>query len=205
MVCQIQVLALLAQSLTPTYTYMSAYTHDDTDGDKAKLERATQYFQSGKYHEALLLFQPLMHKYALNQRTIAYIGVCCYYERDYKMAIQCFAQAESTFTAFAPQERSVYYYCYAESLMQQKAYTEALPLYGQYTLICHPEEKSDALFKMAVCNFRICQWQQALDYIALATENNNRYGTLGKGKEQKMTDMKGECEEHLHNGTPFAE
>ena len=36
--------------------------------DAEQLERAMEYFSSGKYHEALLLFQKLDDEYELNPR-----------------------------------------------------------------------------------------------------------------------------------------
>ena len=51
-------------------------TSTTKSADKEKLERAIQYFQGGKFHEALLLFAPLSKKYTLSKRTIAYMGVC---------------------------------------------------------------------------------------------------------------------------------
>ena len=68
-------------------------TSTTKSADKEKLERAIQYFQGGKFHEALLLFAPLSKKYTLSKRTIAYMGVCCYYEGDFEMAANCFAQS----------------------------------------------------------------------------------------------------------------
>ena len=85
-------------------------TSTTKSADKEKLERAIQYFQGGKFHEALLLFAPLSKKYTLSKRTIAYMGVCCYYEGDFEMAANCFAQSAEEIEYFAPQERAVYYF-----------------------------------------------------------------------------------------------
>ena len=46
--------------------------------DAEQLGRAMEYFSSGKYHEALLLFQKLDDEYELNPRFKAYLGVCYY-------------------------------------------------------------------------------------------------------------------------------
>ena len=54
------------------------------DASSQLLTRAIEYFQSGKYHEALLLFQRLDNKYKLNARFQGYIGVCYFYDGDYK-------------------------------------------------------------------------------------------------------------------------
>lgn len=49
------------------------------EADKEALGRALEYFQSQKYHEALLIFQRLDQSYKLNARYKAYIGLCYYY------------------------------------------------------------------------------------------------------------------------------
>lgn len=122
-------------------------TSTTKSADKEKLERAIQYFQGGKFHEALLLFAPLSKKYTLSKRTIAYMGVCCYYEGDFEMATNCFAQSAEEIEYFAPQERAVYYFCRAESLLQLKQYADALSAYETFTTVCHPNEKAEAYFK----------------------------------------------------------
>ena len=49
--------------------------------DNDRLDMAIAYFQSGKYHEALLLFERLDKEYALNPRFQGFMGVC-YYARN---------------------------------------------------------------------------------------------------------------------------
>ena len=58
--------------------------------DAEQLGRAMEYFSSGKYHEALLLFQKLDDEYELNPRFKAYLGVCYYYEWNYEKATAYF-------------------------------------------------------------------------------------------------------------------
>ena len=50
---------------------------------RERLGMAIEYFQSGKYHESLLIFERLDKEYELDIRYKAYIGVCRYYEYDY--------------------------------------------------------------------------------------------------------------------------
>lgn len=76
---------------------------------------ALEYFSSGKYHEALLLFQKLDKNYKLNARFRAYIGVCYYHEWDYKKAVEYLDETIPQLEALAPHERNVYYYADAES------------------------------------------------------------------------------------------
>ena len=85
--------------------------HEDTE----KLGMALEYFSSGKYHEALLLFQKLDKNYKLNARFRAYIGVCYYHEWDYKKAVEYLDETIPQLEALAPHERNVYYYADAES------------------------------------------------------------------------------------------
>ncbi len=61
--------------------------------DKDRLGMALEYFQSGKYHEAILLFGKLDKGYRLNPRFKAYMGVCYFYETDYPNACKCFNEA----------------------------------------------------------------------------------------------------------------
>ena len=60
------------------------------EADTEALGRALEYFQSQKYHEALLIFQRLDQSYKLNARYKAYIGLCYYYDWDYKKATEYF-------------------------------------------------------------------------------------------------------------------
>ena len=93
---------------------------------KEQLTHAMEYFSSGKYHEALLLFQKLDKKYDLNPRFHAYMGVCYYYDWEYKKACEYLDEAIPKLDAYAPHERSVYYYAAAESHFNLEQYAEAL-------------------------------------------------------------------------------
>lgn len=179
-------------------------TSTTKSADKEKLERAIQYFQGGKFHEALLLFAPLSKKYTLSKRTIAYMGVCCYYEGDFEMATNCFAQSAEDIEYFAPQERAVYYFCRAESFLQLKQYADALSAYETFTTVCHPNEKAEAYFKMATCHMACKQWQQALFFLISAQESNEVYPIFSNKKTLKINDMIKECHNLLNDGTTFA-
>ena len=48
--------------------------------DSQKLGMALDYFQSGKYHETLLILEQLDKQYRLNPRFRAYLGVCYFHE-----------------------------------------------------------------------------------------------------------------------------
>lgn len=119
--------------------------------DKERLGMALEYFQSGKYHEAILLFGKLDKSYRLNPRFKAYMGVCHFYQKDYRNASKCFTEAIPQLESFAPHERSVYYYMAAQSLFMTEKYAEAIPLYESAFNVCYENEKGDALFGMASC------------------------------------------------------
>ena len=97
--------------------------------DSEDLGKALDYFTSQKYHEALLIFQRLDKAYQLNPRFKAYIGLCYFNEWDYEMAAKYLDNAIPRLDAFAPHERSVYYYTAGESHFNMKQYEKAIPLY----------------------------------------------------------------------------
>lgn len=71
--------------------------------DTEALGRALEYFQSQKYHEALLIFQRLDQSYKLNARYKAYIGLCYYYDWDYKKATEYFDTFLPKLSMLAPR------------------------------------------------------------------------------------------------------
>ena len=87
----------------------------NSDPDPVQLDKAVAYFNSGKYHEALLIFQDLDNRYKLNDRFKAYIGLCYYHEWDYKNAVKYLTSVIPRLGMLAPHERSVYYFSAAES------------------------------------------------------------------------------------------
>ena len=112
--------------------------------DAEQLAKAIDYFTSKKYHECLLILQPLNKRYRLNPRYKAYLGVCYYYEWEYEQAIQLLDEAIPQLAGFAPQERSLYCWMDGESHFLLQRYKEAIPLYEQMLPICHDNERPDA-------------------------------------------------------------
>ena len=82
---------------------------NDTD----KLGMAIEYFQSGKYSEALNLFTKLEKNHNLNPRFKAYIGVCYYYDWNYEQATEYLSKAIPQLEKFSPQEQSFYNYAFS--------------------------------------------------------------------------------------------
>ena len=62
--------------LTLSLLFLALPVRAQSPSDSQKLGMALDYFQSGKYHEALLVFQKLGQDYRLNPRFVAYTGVC---------------------------------------------------------------------------------------------------------------------------------
>lgn len=138
--------------------------HEDTE----KLGMALEYFSSGKYHEALLLFQKLDKNYKLNARFRAYIGVCYYHEWDYKKAVEYLDETIPQLEALAPHERNVYYYADAESHFYLEQYERAIPMYERVVTVCYDNEKGDAFYRLGFCYLFLENWANAHDYFLSA-------------------------------------
>lgn len=133
-----------------------------TDADR--LGMAIEYFQGGKYHEALLLFERLDQAYQLNPRFRAYMGVCYYYEWSYEQACQYLDATIPLLGEFSPHERSVYYYSDAESHFNLKEYDKSIPLYEEFLNVCYDNEKPEALFHLGFCYIFLNDYHNARDY-----------------------------------------
>lgn len=92
-----------------------------TQPDTEQLGKALEYFQDGKYHESLLIFQGLDKRYKLNPRFRAYIGLCYYKEWNYKKAVEYFDRVLPLLGGLAPHELSVYYYAARGELLPDAA------------------------------------------------------------------------------------
>ena len=143
--------------------------------DSEDLGKALDYFTSQKYHEALLIFQRLDKDYQLNPRFKAYIGLCYFNEWDYEMAAKYLDDAIPRLDAFAPHERSVYYYIAGESHFNMKQYEKAIPYYEKTITLCYEREKPDAYYRIAMCHMFLQQWKLAYDNYMKAEEAYNPY------------------------------
>ena len=143
--------------------------------DSDRLGMALDYFQSGKYHEAMLLLRKLDRQYRLNPRFRAYLGVCYFYDWEYRQAAECLEAALPQLTAFAPQERAFYYYAAAESRFQLKEYARALPLFNTMLTLCKDNEKPDAFYRIALIYSMKAEWIKALDYFQTALVFYRKY------------------------------
>lgn len=124
----------------------------DRKEDAEQLARALDYFSSEKFHECLILLQPLNRRYKLNPRYRAYLAVCLYYEWEYDEAVKLFDEVIPLLQGLAPHELSLYYWMEAESYFALQQYDRALPLYGKMLPICWDNEKPDAYYRMGFCH-----------------------------------------------------
>lgn len=125
--------------------------------DTEALGRALEYFQSQKYHEALLIFQRLDQSYKLNTRYKAYIGLCYYYDWDYKKATEYFDTFLPKLDMLAPEERALYYYADGESHFQLGHYDQAILLFQSALTLCHDRDKGDSWFRIGFCYYFLQQ------------------------------------------------
>ena len=124
----------------------------DRKEDAEQLARALDYFASEKFHECLVLLQPLNRRYKLNPRYRAYLAVCLYYEWEYAEAIRLFDEVLPQLQGLAPHELSLYYWMDAESYFALQQYDRALPLYEKMLPVCWENEKPDAYYRMGFCH-----------------------------------------------------
>ena len=157
-----------------------SFAYTPTGNVQEQLAKAVEYFQGGKYHEALLLFVRLDKAYKLNPRFLAYLGVCQFYERNYKETVAIFDKIMPNLQAFAPHERSVYIYCAAESHFRLHEYHKAIVLFESQSILCYDNEKGDALFRIGLCYRNIGNIPTAQEYLNEAMKYYRRYNDSSK-------------------------
>lgn len=147
----------------------------DRKADAEQLARALDYFASEKFHECLVLLQPLNRRYKLNPRYRAYLAVCLYYEWEYAEAIRLFDEVIPLLQGLAPHELSLYYWMDAESYFALQQYDRALPLYGKMLPICWDNEKPDAYYRMGFCHLFAEERKKAKECFELSLEGYLKY------------------------------
>ena len=133
----------------------------DRKADAEQLARALDYFSSEKFHECLMLLQPLNRRYKLNPRYRAYLAVCLYYEWEYAEAIRLFDEVIPQLQGLAPHELSLYYWMDAESYFALQQYDRALPLYEKMLPLCRDNEKPDAYYRLGFCHLFAAESSEA--------------------------------------------
>lgn len=141
--------------------------------DAKDLGIAIDYFQSGKYHEALLIFARLDSLYRLNPRFRAYTALCYYYDDDFQHASKIMDEVLPQLTVFSPQERSVYYRVCADSHFQLQQLETAAACYDSLLVLSHDNEKAETYFMLGYIHVQQQQW------IKPSTTCNHRWSTTG--------------------------
>ncbi|MBO4606631.1 MAG: tetratricopeptide repeat protein [Prevotella sp.] len=181
--------------------FFQAIPQEPRDSDR--LGMALEYFRSAKYHEALLIFEKLDRQYHLNPRFHAYMGVCYYYEWLYEEACKYLDEAIPQLDAFAPHERSVYYFTDGESHFQLQQYAEAIPYYERALTVCYENEKGEIYYRLGFCYLFAENWEKAHSCFKAALDNYLQYRNsddMNARITQTAHMMKG-CEEHLKKDT----
>lgn len=148
-----------------------------------------EYMQSNKFHEALIILSQLDKKHRLSPRLKAYIGLCYYYEQDYDMTCKTMDSLVVLLDAFAPQERSLYNYCTAESHFNLGEYKEAISYYEAMLTLCHNNERADALFHLAFCYLNMDDKEQALHKFQESLTCYEKYG-YPKERSARIIELK---------------
>ena len=143
--------------------------------DAELLGKALDYFTSQKYHECLGILENLDHRYRLNPRYKAYIGVCYYYEWDYEHAVKYLDEAIPQLGAFSPHERSFYYWANAESYFNLQKYQQAIPLYQSMLPLCYANERPDAEYRLGFCYLFEEDWTNAWNHLQKAQAEYQEY------------------------------
>ena len=157
----------------------------DRKADAELLARALDYFSSEKFHECLILLQPLNRRYKLNPRYRAYLAVCLYYEWEYAEAIRLFDEVIPQLQGVAPHELSLYYWMDAESYFALQQYTRALPLYERMLPLCRDNEKPDAYYRMGFCHLFAAEASGSS-----AKSSSERSGSSAKPSESSLKERK---------------
>lgn len=131
--------------------------------DTEQLGRALEYFTSQKYGEALVILQRLDKQYKLNDRFRAYIGLCYYYEWDYKNAVRYFDEVIDRLGMLSPHEQSVYLFAAAESYFQMQKYEQALAYYERDLPMSYANERGEIYYRIGLCHMSMQHWQAAVE------------------------------------------
>lgn len=163
--------------------------------DTERLGMALEYFQAGKYHESLLLFQQLDKRYKLNPRFKAYIGLCYYYEWDYKKSVSYFDKVLPELKGLSPHELSVYYYAAAESYFQLLNYEKAMAYYNLDLDVCYDRDKGDIYYRLGFCHMFRKEWKLAYDDYSSAEKYYREYRNSSEleARLAQIANMKNGC------------
>ena len=157
----------------------------DRKADAEQLARALDYFSSEKFHECLVLLQPLNRRYKLNPRYRAYLAVCLYYEWEYDEAVKLFDEVIPLLQGVAPHELSLYYWMDAESYFALQQYDRALPLYEKMLPLCRDNEKPDAYYRLGFCHLFAAESSGASEKASGSSESSGSSERSGSSTAER--------------------
>lgn len=165
--------------------------------DSEELGKALDYFQGGKFHEALVILARLDSTYRLNPRFRAYTGLCFYYEDDFKNTTRLLDAVLPSLKAFAPQERAVYYRADAESHFELKEMEQAAAAYDSLLANCRENEKAEAYMRLGFIHTMRHDWLSALGNMQSALVYFRRYEPQKKARIAQLRNMIAGCCEKI--------
>lgn len=159
--------------------------------DTELLGKAVEYYQGGKYHEAVLAFEKLQKSYRLNPRFKAYLGYSYYKEGEYENAIQYLSDAIPELESYSPKERAVYCYSCAESYFLLSRYEESIRYYSEALPMTEGNDKGDVYYHTAFAYYQLEKYAEALVNFTEAINNyvigdNNELHKARKSQAEKM-------------------
>ena len=168
------------------------------------LTKATEYFQGGKYHEAILNFEKLQQDYTLTPRYLAYLGFAYYKESNYEEAAKILfpllrdTTSQSSLTALSPKEQSVYLYACGESLFHIGNYTTSLDIHNRMLPLVNGLDKADVLFHIGMAHYMQGNYADAIPpleealslYKSLATADDELHKARLNQTENMLPGLK---------------
>lgn len=149
------------------------------------LTKATEYFQGGKYHEAIINFEKLQQDYTLTPRYLAYLGFAYYKEGDYEDAAKTLypllrdTTSQSTLTALSPKEQAIYLYACGESLFHIGNYTSSLDIHTRMLPLVSGCDKGDVLFHIGMAHYMQGNYADAIPPLEEALSLYKTHTTAG--------------------------
>lgn len=149
------------------------------------LTKATEYFQGGKYHEAIINFEKLQQDYTLTPRYLAYLGFAYYKESNYEDAAKTLfpllrdTTSQSTLTALSPKEQAIYLYACGESLFHIGNYTTSLDIHTRMLPLVSGCDKGDVLFHIGMAHYMQGNYADAIPPLEEALSLYKTHTTAG--------------------------
>lgn len=186
---------------SPTTPSCAQQKAKSTQADNNALTLAIDYFQGGKYHEALVILSRLDSLHNLNPRFRAYTALCYYYENDFRHATRIFDESLPKLKAFSPEERSIYYKANAESHFALQQYAEADAAYDSLLSIGKDKDKAEAYYRKGFIYIYNNEWLPALDSLQSSLYYYQHCLPNEKARTAQIRNMIEGCCEKIKQGT----